>query len=224
MQDPEFVKQAFGDIADRYVLTNHVLSAGTDVLWRRKVAKIVAGFDPASVLDLATGSGDLAAAVAKSCPDAHVVGADFCLPMMRHARTRGLENLMVADAMDLPFADGTFDVVTVAFGLRNMASWPDALREMSRVLRSEGGSLVILDFSLPTGILRRPYRFYLHSILPKLAGAITGSKEAYEYLGGSIEKFPSGEAMCELMRGNGFVTADATPLTGSIASIYVARK
>ena len=88
MQDPKFVKQAFGDIADKYVLTNHVLSAGIDVLWRRRVSQMVSELKPRSVLDLATGSGDLAEAISKLCPDTEIVGADFCLPMMRHARSR----------------------------------------------------------------------------------------------------------------------------------------
>ena len=224
MQDPQFVKQAFGDIADRYVLTNHVLSAGIDVLWRRKVARMVEDLGPSSILDLATGSGDLAAEISKNLPKTEIIGADFCLPMMRHARARGLKNLMVADGMDIPFEDQSFDMVTVAFGLRNMESWPEAIREMARVLKPNGGSLVVLDFSLPTGLLRRPYRFYLHSILPRLAGMLTGQRGAYQYLAGSIEEFPTGEDMCRLMRENGFLIAEATPLSCGIATIYVARK
>src|SRR6187399_1587846 len=148
-QDATFVRQAFASIARRYVLTNHVLSLGTDVLWRWKTAREVAALHPRLVLDLATGSGDLAAEIQARCPEARVIGADFSLPMLMEARKRGLQNLMVADAMNLPFADAVADVVTVAFGLRNMASWAGALQEMSRVLRP-GGSLFVLDFSLPT--------------------------------------------------------------------------
>jgi demethylmenaquinone methyltransferase/2-methoxy-6-polyprenyl-1,4-benzoquinol methylase len=115
-------------------------------------------------------------------------------------------------------------VVTVAFGLRNMADWPKAIQEMARVTRP-GGHLVVLDFSLPTlPGLRGGYRFYLHKVLPKLAGLLTGQRAAYEYLSGTIERFPSGPAMVDLLTANGFATGQATPLSGGIASIYVVRK
>ena len=224
MQDPEFVHKAFGDIAGRYVVTNHVLSLGIDVLWRRRVAREVAKLAPDEVLDLATGTGDLAMAIEKRCPDAVVTGADFCEPMLEVARKRGLENLVVADGMAMPFEDGAFDVVTVAFGLRNMADWAGAVREMARVIRP-GGTLMVLDFSLPKGGLRRRfYRTYLHGVLPKIAGLITRKRDAYEYLAGSIEKFPSGEAMCEMLVENGFDEASAKELTGGVASLYTATR
>lgn len=226
MQDPAYVHDAFSQISDRYVATNHVLSLGIDILWRKKVARLVRGFAPKDILDLATGSGDLAMEMAAKCPDAKIIGADFCEPMLDIARQRevpGLE-LMVADAMDLPFPDGSFDVVTVAFGLRNMASWPKAVKEMSRVIRS-GGHMVILDFSLPTLPLLRPaYRFYLHKVLPKIAGFITGQKGAFEYLSNSVEAFPSGEAMCKLLNENGLQNSTATSLNLGIASIYVGAR
>jgi demethylmenaquinone methyltransferase / 2-methoxy-6-polyprenyl-1,4-benzoquinol methylase len=219
-QDAAFVRRAFASIATRYVLTNHVLSFGTDVLWRWKTARAVAGLHPDVVLDLATGSGDLAAEIQARCPEAKVIGADFSLPMLMEARKRGLRNLLVADAMNLPFADAVADVVTVAFGLRNMASWAGALREMSRVLRP-GGGLYILDFSLPTwGPMRSLHLFYLRHLMPRIAGALTGQRGAYQYLCGSIEKFPAGESMCRLMRENGFHSAQATTLSAGIASLY----
>lgn len=222
-QDPAFVRRAFASIADRYVLTNHVLSLGIDVLWRRRVARMVAATRPTRVLDLATGSGDLAEAVGQACgPETRVLGADFCAPMLRHARRRGLPELIVADGMRLPFADASFDAVTIGYGLRNMESWQGALREMRRVLRP-GGRLVILDFSLPTfGPIRMPYRFYLHRVLPKLGGWLTGNREAYAYLGDSIERFPSGQAMRDLIDGCGFTGTEAYPLWGGISSIYAA--
>ena len=226
MQDPVFVQDAFAKIARRYVITNHVLSLWTDILWRRKVARIVRDLQPKKLLDLATGSGDLAAEIAKKCPGLALTGADFSAPMLEVARRRnvpGLE-LIQADALHLPFADGAYDVVTAAFGLRNMASWPDAVREMARVTRP-GGSLVILDFSLPAWrLLRGPYRFYLHKVMPLIAGAITGQRAAYSYLAGSIEKFPSGEAMCALLHENGWAGARAIPVSLGIASIYVAGR
>ncbi len=221
-QDPAFVRRAFSAIASRYVLTNHVLSLGIDVLWRRRVAKEVKAGGARRILDIATGSGDLAEAVQKALPEAEVIGADFCAPMLVQARRRGLKSLAVADGMKLPFEDDRFDAVTVAYGLRNMASWSDAMREFSRVLRP-GGHLVMLDFSLPTGVIREPYRFYLHRILPTIGGWLAGDRGAYEYLGDSIERFPAGEEMCQRLRDNGFAEARATALCGGISSIYVAR-
>jgi demethylmenaquinone methyltransferase/2-methoxy-6-polyprenyl-1,4-benzoquinol methylase len=143
--------------------------------------------------------------------------------MLAIARGKGVARTVVADAMALPFAADSFDGVTVAFGLRNMVDWAGALREMSRVLAT-GGHLLVLDFSLPRGLLQRPYRFYLRRCLPQLAAVVTGQKDAYEYLCASIENFPSGEAMLKLISDNGFVAARAIPLSGEIVTIYVAQK
>jgi demethylmenaquinone methyltransferase / 2-methoxy-6-polyprenyl-1,4-benzoquinol methylase len=222
-RDPESVRAMFGRIARRYDLANHVLSGGADFLWRRRAARIVASWQPREVLDLATGSGDLALAIQRRLPQARIVAADFSPEMIGVARKKGVANTMVADALQLPFADSSFDCVTVAFGLRNMADWGRALTEMARVLRDRG-HLLVLDFSLPTGALRPAYRFYLHRCLPVLASIVTGQKAAYDYLGGSIEKFPSGPAMLELIERNGFTSAAAEPLTGGIATIYKAEK
>jgi demethylmenaquinone methyltransferase/2-methoxy-6-polyprenyl-1,4-benzoquinol methylase len=211
----------FGRIARRYDLANHVLSGGADFWWRRRAAKIVANWNPRDVLDLATGSGDLALAIQRRLPQARVVAADFSPEMIEIARGKGVANTIVADALQLPFPDSSFDCVTVAFGLRNMADWDRALTEMSRVLRDHG-HLLVLDFSLPAGTLRPAYRFYLHRCLPFLASIVTGQKAAYDYLGGSIEKFPSGAAMIEMIERNGFRNATAEPLTGGIATIYTA--
>jgi demethylmenaquinone methyltransferase / 2-methoxy-6-polyprenyl-1,4-benzoquinol methylase len=222
-RDPEAVRSMFGRIARRYDLANHVLSGGADFLWRRRAAKIVANWNPRDVLDLATGSGDLALAIQGRLPKARIVAADFSPEMIEIARKKGVANTLVADALQLPFPDSSFDCVTVAFGLRNMADWDCALSEMARVLRN-GGHLLVLDFSLPAGPLRPAYRFYLHRCLPLLASIMTGQKAAYDYLGGSIEKFPNGPAMLGLIERNGFTNATAEPLTGGIASIYTAEK
>ncbi len=219
-KDPEFVRTTFASISSRYDFANHLLSGGLDFYWRAHVAKKVASLCPHFVLDLATGSGDLALAIKKACPSASIAAADFCLPMLYQARKKRVRNLVQADALALPFGDSTFDVVTVAFGLRNMASWPEALQEMARVL-VPGGSLFILDFSLPENLLvRRFYRFYLHRILPAVAGWATRRPEAYEYLGDSIEEFPSGHAMNSLMRSNGFICQPVHPFTFGIVSLY----
>jgi demethylmenaquinone methyltransferase/2-methoxy-6-polyprenyl-1,4-benzoquinol methylase len=219
-QDPRHVKDAFARIADRYVLTNHVCSCGTDILWRRKVGKMVARWEPRRILDVATGTGDLALELQRRCPEAEVLGTDFSEEMLAHARRRGVRATLVADALALPFEDGPFDVCTVAFGLRNMQNWEAGLREMRRVVR-DGGRVVVLDFALPRGVLRRPYAFYLNKVLPRLAGALTGERDAYEYLAGSIGRFPSGEAMLELFGAAGLREAEWMALSGGIAAVYV---
>jgi demethylmenaquinone methyltransferase/2-methoxy-6-polyprenyl-1,4-benzoquinol methylase len=219
MPDAVYVRDAFARIADRYVLTNHVLSCGADIWWRKVVSARLRPWQPARVLDVASGTGDLALEIQRQCPDCEVIATDFCAEMLAHAAHRGVLHTLVADALHLPFTDASFDVLTVAFGLRNMTDYPDALREMLRVLRP-GGRLLILDFSLPDGLLRRPYRFYLHHILPRLAGWLTRERDAYEYLGGSIEAFPSGSAMTKLLESCGFTHAHATPLSGGVVSIY----
>ena len=222
-QDPEFVKGAFDKIADKYVLTNHVLSVGTDILWRKKAGRLVAEWRPVSILDVASGTGDLALELQERCPDADLIATDFCPAMLDHASERGVRKTQVADALALPFEEGSFDVATVAFGLRNMASWEDGLREMRRVLKPEG-QLLVLDFSLPTGVLRKPYAFYLNKVLPKIAGAITREQHAYEYLAGSIERFPSGPEMVAMWERCGFRDVAWIPLSGGIASIYTGRR
>jgi demethylmenaquinone methyltransferase/2-methoxy-6-polyprenyl-1,4-benzoquinol methylase len=223
-QDPRFIQRTFASIASRYDFANHALSGGCDFLWRARAAAIVKSWAPARILDLATGSGDLALALGRACPAAEVVGADFCQPMLAEAQKKGLRRLVNADGTRLPFRDATFDALTVAFGLRNMASWSTAISEMARVLRS-GGHVLVLDFSLPRlAPLRAGYRFYLHRILPVVAGVVTGDRGSYEYLGESIEKFPSGAAMTQLLDANGFTLARAEPLTGGIVTIYTATR
>jgi demethylmenaquinone methyltransferase/2-methoxy-6-polyprenyl-1,4-benzoquinol methylase len=144
--------------------------------------------------------------------------------MLELAKGKGVRKTVVADAMKLPFADASFDCVTVAFGLRNMEDWEEALGEMSRVLKTNG-HLLVLEFSLPTmSILRAIYRFYLHRCLPWLGSFLTRTKSAYDYLGDSIEDFPSGNAMCQLIAASGFHNANAQPLSGGIVTIYTAEK
>lgn len=217
------MQRLFGGIARRYDLANHLLSGGLDFLWRRRAARIVSAWAPERILDLATGSGDLALALRKKVPQADLIGADFCLPMLQEAKRKGLPQLVQADALALPFADATFDVLTIAFGLRNMEQWDRALSEMARVLRP-GGHVLVLDFSVPRPPLRTLYRFYLHRILPRVAGVVTGDRSAYEYLGASIEEFPQGDKMCALIERNGFRSAKAEPLTGGIVSLYTAER
>jgi demethylmenaquinone methyltransferase/2-methoxy-6-polyprenyl-1,4-benzoquinol methylase len=210
----------FDRVAGRYDLANHVLSAGCDFLWRKRATEVVASWRPPCVLDLATGSGDLALSLRRKLPGSKIAGVDFSTEMIAIARDKGLRDAVVADALNLPFAPQSFDAVTVAFGLRNMRDWSAALREMRRVLIT-GGHLLVLDFSLPPNAgLCTLYRFYLHKILPRICAILTHEKKAYEYLGASIENFPSDRAMCDLMEANGFAKARATPLTAGIVSLY----
>lgn len=219
MPDATYVHDAFARIADRYVMTNHVLSGGMDIWWRKVVTSRIRKWKPARLLDVASGTGDLALEIQDQIPACEVIATDFSAEMLAHASKRGMAHTVVADALALPFEKEGFDVVTVAFGLRNMADYPAALREMNRVLKP-GGRLVILDFSLPDGVLRKPYRWYLHNILPRMAGWLTGEKDAYEYLGGSIEQFPSGKAMEELLESCGFKETSSTPLTAGVVTVY----
>lgn len=214
----------FGSIAARYDLANHLLSCGIDFHWRNRAAEIVAKWEPKTIVDLATGTGDLALTLQKRLPAAEITGVDFQPDMLRLATQKGVRKTVVADAMALPFPDAAFDCVTVAFGLRNMENWSGALREMSRVIRP-GGHLLVLEFSLPAmSILRGAYRLYLHRCLPLLGSFLTKQKRAYDYLGDSIEKFPSGDVMLALIEGSGFGNTRAEPLTGGIVTIYTAEK
>ena len=221
---PARVRKMFGSIARRYDLANHLLSCGIDFSWRRRAAEIVAEWRPQTIADLATGTGDLALALRKKLPDAEVMGVDVLPEMLDLAQRKGMRRVVLADAMNLPFNDASFDCVTIAFGLRNLENWAAALAEMLRVLKPNG-HLLVLEFSLPTSpILAAIYRFYLHRCLPLLGSFLTRTKSAYDYLGDSIEEFPGGTAMCELMQANGFMRPRFHPLTGGIVTIYTAEK
>lgn len=221
---PSHVREMFGSIATRYDLANHVLSCGVDFYWRARVANIVNAWHPQTIADLATGTGDLARAIQKKLPHAEVTGVDFVPEMLELALNKGVRRVVLADAMKLPFDDRSFDCVTIAFGLRNMENRSAALTEMWRVLKANG-HLLVLEFSLPVRpILLAAYRFYLHRCLPLLGSFLTRKKSAYDYLGDSIEEFPSGNAMCELMRGTGYVAPAFERLTGGIVTIYTATK
>ena len=213
----------FDRVAKRYDLANHLLSFGRDFFWRRRSAEIVAEWNPACVLDLATGSGDLALALQHKISHAQIVGLDSSSAMLALARGKGVRHLIAADVAQLPLAEQSFDAITVAFGLRNVRDWAAALREMRRVLTS-GGHLLVLDFSLPSKpILHFLYRLYLRRILPLASAIITREKEAYQYLGASIENFPSGRMMCDLIKTSGFQNVTAESLTGGIVTIYTAE-
>jgi demethylmenaquinone methyltransferase/2-methoxy-6-polyprenyl-1,4-benzoquinol methylase len=230
MPDPNAVRSMFARIAGRYDLANRLLSGGVDVWWRQKLVRAVHDARPAAVLDLATGSGDVAFALADGLPvSVRITGMDFCQPMLDEAVRKQPASARWAsirfqqgDGMALPLPDAAFDVVTVSFGLRNMADRHKALSEMRRVLRP-GGRLFVLEFSQPYPWFRPIYYAYLKLLLPLVAGVVTGDKSAYEYLGGSIEQFPARPSLSgEILRA-GFAEVQATPLTFGIVALHEAR-
>jgi len=222
----------FGRIANRYDITNRLLSAGIDLWWRRRLVNEVRAARPANVLDLATGSGDVAFALARGLPrGTAIAGMDFCQPMLDQAEVKkkqavgGYEMVTFrqADALALPCEDNAFDAVTIAFGLRNLADRARGLHEMHRVLR-RGGRVCILEFSQPYRWFRPFYYFYLRRILPSLAGLVTGDRAAYEYLNNTISEFPDREALAQEIRTAGFVNVRAIPMTFGIVALHVGEK
>jgi demethylmenaquinone methyltransferase/2-methoxy-6-polyprenyl-1,4-benzoquinol methylase len=218
----------FSEIAPRYDLLNRVLSAGVDRRWRSAAVAVALERRPHRILDLATGTGDLALLLKKLAPEAEVVGGDFAPPMLELARDKaqkaGLHIPFVeADALALPFPDASFEAITIAFGFRNFADYTQALRELYRVL-TEGGRLVILEFPPPPrGGLGPLYRFYFTRVLPLVGGLISGSPSAYRYLPESVERFPEPEVLSTMMRSAGFRTR-YTLLTGGIAALHLGDK
>lgn len=229
MPDPVAVNSMFARIASRYDLANHLLSGGADFWWRQRLVRRVHDRRPSDVLDLATGSGDVAFALADGLPrTARVTGMDFCQPMLdeailkRSAKPRWSQiQFRQGDGLALPLSDENFDALTISFGLRNMADRHRALCEMRRVLRP-GGRLFVLEFSQPQPWFKPFYYTYLKVILPTIAGLVTGDRSAYEYLGGSIETFPDRVAMSGEIARAGFREVTATPLTFGIVALHEA--
>jgi demethylmenaquinone methyltransferase/2-methoxy-6-polyprenyl-1,4-benzoquinol methylase len=220
----------FSRIASRYDLLNHLLSANIDRRWRAKVVRLVRDNlrDGARALDVACGTGDLSLALAAGS-DAEVTGLDFCRPMLDLAARKsqgGAKEItyVEGDALSLPFADATFDVVTVAFGLRNLASVEGGLRELLRVTRA-GGRVCVLEFSQPSVPgLRWLFGFYFTRVLPRVGGLLSGSRVAYEYLPDSVSRFPDQRRLAEMMRGVGFEGVGFENLTGGIAAIHTGTR
>lgn len=231
MPDPTAVNSMFARIAGRYDVANRLLSGGIDLWWRRCLIKAVAGGQPRDVLDLATGSGDVAFALARGLPEGTpITGMDFCQPMLDEAvkkqpGVKQAEHIVFkqGDGLNLPCEDASFDAATISFGLRNMADRHRCLSELHRVLRP-GGRLWVLEFSQPRRGLRPFYYFYLRHILPLIAAVVTGDKSAYDYLCGSIEQFPTHEGIADEMRAAGFTKISVNRLTGGIVALHGGRK
>jgi len=229
------VRDMFTSIAPRYDLLNHVLSCNVDRLWWRRTARgfrhILSRSD-VRILDLCCGTGDMTFALRREAGNSHarIVGADFSHAMLQRATEKSLSlqtesapRWIEADALDLPFPSAQFDLVTSAFGFRNLADYDVGLREIVRILRP-GGECGILDFGEPKGLIGSLYHLYFKQVLPRLGTLISGVRGPYRYLPASVARFPSPEEMIARMKEAGFAEAAWTPYTFGIAGLYRGKK
>ncbi len=227
----EQVAQMFDRIAPRYDMLDHLLSLNIDRRWRRKMARIVETSGAKKILDVATGTADLAIELARRIPGAHITGCDISEEMMqvgrRKAAAKGLHDMISfvrADAEAMAFSDAEFEAVTVAFGVRNFQDIEAGIGEMFRVLKP-GGKVFILEFSVPHGKIFAPfYRFYFSRILPRIGGLIARDRSAYSYLPGSVAEFPAPEEFVAMMTAAGFVECRAVEFTHGVAVLYTGIK
>ncbi|WP_340102557.1 bifunctional demethylmenaquinone methyltransferase/2-methoxy-6-polyprenyl-1,4-benzoquinol methylase UbiE [Rhodohalobacter sp. 8-1] len=223
----EKVRHMFADIADDYDRINSILSFGVHNAWRKKTVQMSRAKQGDHVLDCATGTGDLAFEFKKKVGHSGFVkGTDFCKEMIEHAPAKADKKQLVvefevADAMDLPYDDDSFDVASIAFGIRNVDDPLKCLKEMARVVKP-GGTVVVLEFGQPDGVVKYPYQFYSKYVMPTVGGWISGNRDAYTYLPETSAKFPAGQAFIDLMDESGmFFQKEAESLTGGIAYVYV---
>lgn len=227
----EQVANMFDNIAPRYDFLNHFMSLGIDKIWRKKALKYLETLQPKTLLDVAAGTADFSILAQKKLQPEQIIGIDISAEMLkigeRKVKKADLEKqiqLQVADSEDLPYETGAFDAVTSAYGVRNFEHLDIGLKEMCRVLRN-GGKAVILDFSSPTVFpVKQLYRFYFRYITPKLGKWIAHDAEAYSYLPESVDAFPQGEKMIEILKNAGFKKATCKKLTFGISSVYCATK
>ena len=230
------VQSMFNGIAPRYDLLNHVLSANVDSLWWRRTARAFAPIlqsPEAAVLDLCCGTGDMTLALLRHRPanGRPVVALDFSHAMLERAKEKFASPefsahgviTMEADALHMPLPDNSIDLITTAFGFRNLANYESGLREMARVMR-HGGQVGILDFNEPGGAFGKIYSLYFRHILPRIGKTLSGSSAPYEYLPQSVHRFPKPEEMLAMMRACGYVQATWIPYTFGIAGLYRAVK
>jgi demethylmenaquinone methyltransferase/2-methoxy-6-polyprenyl-1,4-benzoquinol methylase len=222
----------FDQIAPTYDSVNHLLSFGQDLYWRKQIARLLPKLSSITLLDVATGTADLLIALCNHCP--HIIkalGIDISERMLAFGREKLADNdlldraeLIKADAQALPFGEQSFDVVTIAFGIRNVVHQEEALKEMNRVLKI-GGTLFILEFSLPSNwFLKMIYLGYFRYVLPLVGGLISRNFAAYRYLNRSVLKFPSVPSFCQILRDCGFTSVAQKSLSFGVATIYCARK
>lgn len=228
----EQVEQMFDNIAPTYDKLNHILSLNIDRIWRRRVMRIVRRSQPKSIMDVATGTGDLAIAMAKRVEGAHILGVDLSEEMLQVARTKinrlGLEErieVSKGDAENLSFvASDSIDAATVAFGVRNFENLEGGLSEIYRTLK-HGGKFVVLEFSIPRNrFIRWVYAQYSHRLLPRIGAMLSKDRKAYDYLPDSVEEFPAPERFAEILRGVGFKDIKLRSQSFGIAYIYEATK
>jgi demethylmenaquinone methyltransferase/2-methoxy-6-polyprenyl-1,4-benzoquinol methylase len=226
----EQVTQMFDTISENYDGLNRVISLGIDVKWRKKVVEIVGKNNPKQILDIATGTGDLALMMASLHPD-RIVGLDISAGMLEVGKRKiNKANLsekiemIVGDSEEMPFDDHTFDAITVSFGVRNFAHLNKGITEIARVLKPTG-VLVILETSNPTKFpFKQGYKFYTNYILPIIGKLFSKDKVAYSYLSESANSFPFGEAFNNILQKNGFTHTTHKPVTFGVATIYTASK
>jgi demethylmenaquinone methyltransferase/2-methoxy-6-polyprenyl-1,4-benzoquinol methylase len=224
------VATMFNNISKNYDDLNRVISFGIDISWRKKVVQIVSKNNPQQILDIATGTGDLALMMSTLAPE-KIIGLDISEGMLSvgkekisKAQLNDKIEMVVGDSEDIPYADNTFDAITVSFGVRNFANLDKGLREIRRVLKS-GGILVILETSNPTKFpFKQGYKFYTSFILPVIGKLFSKDKIAYSYLSESANFFPFGEAFNNILKKNGFINTTHTPVTFGVATIYSASK
>jgi demethylmenaquinone methyltransferase / 2-methoxy-6-polyprenyl-1,4-benzoquinol methylase len=224
-QAAAWVRDMFGRVAPRYDLLNHLLSANVDRYWRmrtvRRVGDILSRADAVCV-DLCCGTGDLMFALRKRAA-CRVLGSDFCHPMLVAARAKRHCEVFEADALRLPMRDHSLDLITMAFGFRNLSNYQRGMKEMLRVLKP-GGTAAILEFSQPRNrAFAALYNFYSRHVLPAIGGLLSGSREAYTYLPESVRKFPGAVELAEQMRAAGFREVEYERMTGGIVALHVAR-
>ncbi len=215
----------FGRIAPRYDLLNHLLSLNIDRHWRARTVSHLAPIlarPGAQILDVACGTGDLTLALQSRSESTRVFGTDFCHPMLLAAKSKlANSRLFEADALHLPITAGSFDLVTIGFGFRNLTNYREGLLELRRVLKP-GGVLAILEFSTPPNpFLARAYGFYSRAVLPAVGGMISGSREAYTYLPESVRKFPDAQGLAEQMRHAGFQNIRLERMTAGIVALHM---
>ncbi len=228
--ESSYVGGLFDSIAHRYDLLNHVLSFGFDFGWRTKAIRFLQKYKPESILDVATGTADLAIAAATLNPRS-IVGIDISERMLERGRIKideaNLSSMIQLErgaAESMPFSDETFDAAIVAFGVRNFSNLGQGLREMFRVVKRDG-VVVILEFSTPRGkLIQQAYRLYSRHVLPRIGGFLSRNRSAYEYLPATVNEFPDGEEFAGILHGIGFQHTMFFPLTFGIATVYVAQK